>query len=117
MNHGWGQAPRVPEAPAGDLARHHEQAPAPSSPNSVARSREPNPFDELRRDEDRAGPQPLTKTTYGGGCRTTRGLPIAPEIRRRTEGGGCPLQVPNLRLVEDGARALSLQTSCTTAGD
>lgn len=29
--------------------------PAPSSPNSVARSREPNPFDELRRDQDRAG--------------------------------------------------------------
>jgi hypothetical protein len=73
MNPGWGQAPRVPEAPAGDLVRHHEQAPAPSSPNSVARSREPNPFDELRRDEDRAGhPQPLTKTTYEGVCTATR---------------------------------------------
>lgn len=27
MNQGWGQAPRVHEAPPGDLAKHHEQAP------------------------------------------------------------------------------------------
>lgn len=72
MNRGWGQAPRVHEAPRGDLARHHEQAPARSSPNSVARSWEPNPLDELRRDEDRTGPQPLTKTTYEGVCTPTR---------------------------------------------
>ena len=35
--------------------------PRPSSPNSVARSREPNPLDELRRDEERAGPPTLDK--------------------------------------------------------
>src|ERR1700756_781078 len=27
MNRGWGQAPRAPEAPPRDLAKHHEQAP------------------------------------------------------------------------------------------
>jgi hypothetical protein len=40
-----------------DLEQHPEQA-RPSSPNSIARCREPTPFDELRRDEERAGPPP-----------------------------------------------------------
>ena len=62
MNPGLGQAPRVPEAPPGDLARHHEQAPPGPHQTRLHAVGEPNPLDELRRDEDCAGhPIPVDK--------------------------------------------------------
>jgi hypothetical protein len=68
MNRGWGQAPRVPEAPAGDLARHHEQAPpGPDQTRLHAVGYQTRLTNYV---ETRTGkaPQTLTKTTYEGVC-------------------------------------------------
>jgi len=68
MNRGWGQAPRAPEAPPGDLARHHEQAPP--GPHQTRLHAVGNQTRLTNYVETRAGtgPQPLTKTTYEGAC-------------------------------------------------
>jgi hypothetical protein len=69
MNRGWGQAPRVPEAPTGDLVRHHEQAPP--GPHQTRLHAVGNQTRLTNYVETRTGqaPQPLTKTTYEGVCR------------------------------------------------
>jgi hypothetical protein len=72
MNPGWGQAPRVPEAQVGDLARHHEQAPpGPDQTRLHAVGYQTRLTNYV---ETRTGkaPQPLTKTTYEGVCAPTR---------------------------------------------
>jgi hypothetical protein len=71
MNPGWGQAPRVPEAPVGDLARHHEQAPpGPDQTrlHAVGYQTRLRNYVETRTGK---APQPLTKTTYEGVCGPT----------------------------------------------
>jgi hypothetical protein len=68
MNRGWGQAPRDPEAPTGDLARHHEQAPPgphQTRLHAVGNKTRLTNYVETRTEQ---APQPLTKTTYGGVC-------------------------------------------------
>jgi Glycosyl transferases group 1 len=72
MNPGWGQAPRVPEAPTRDLARHHEQAPP--GPHQTRLHAVGNQTRLTNYVETRTGqaPQPLTKTTYEGVCFATR---------------------------------------------
>jgi hypothetical protein len=72
MKPGWGQAPRVPEAPAGDLARHHEQVPP--GPDQTRLHAVGNQTRLTNYVETRTGkaPQPLTKTTYEGVCCATR---------------------------------------------
>jgi hypothetical protein len=68
MIRGWGQAPRVPEAPAGDLVKHHEQAPP--GPHQTRLHEVGYQTRLTNYVETRTGqaPQPLTKTTYGGVC-------------------------------------------------
>lgn len=72
MNRGWGQAPRVTEAPLGDLARHHEQAPPgphQTRLHAVGNQTRLMHYVETR---TRQAPQSLTKTTYEGVCTTAR---------------------------------------------
>ena len=72
MNRGWGQAPRVPEAPSADLAKHHEQAPpGPHRTRLHAVGNQTRLTDYV---ETRTGqaPQTLTKTSYEGVCTPTR---------------------------------------------
>jgi hypothetical protein len=82
MNRGWGQAPRVPEAPAGDLARHHEQAPL--GPHQTRLHEVGNQTRLTNYVETRTGqaPQP-TKSTYGGVCTPTRRETAAFSARSR----------------------------------
>jgi hypothetical protein len=72
MNRGWGQAPRDPEAPPGDLARHHEQAPP--GPHRTRLHAVGNQTRLTHYVETRTGqaPQPLTKPSYEGVCPPTR---------------------------------------------
>jgi len=85
MNPGWGQAPRAPEAPPRDLAKHHEQAPP--GPNKLGCTQLGNQtrlthYVETR---TRQAPQPLTKTSYEGVCVVTRRVECHSAHARGTE--------------------------------
>src|SRR5882757_312527 len=105
MNRGWGQAPRVPEAPTGDLARHHDQAPP--GPHQTRLHAVGNETRLTNYVETRTGkaPQPLTKTTYEGVCPPTRRQTRAFRARSREKAGPRRRPCPSKALRGRGSHA------------